>query len=147
MIKILVRKHKDLIKIFAGLCVKSIHNLIFKIIPRFITDSAQDLDKNGPGVDLENQWRDGGLLEGTATMVKKSVFELYSRHYNPFFVSAAEKWKKISQGDGGRRVAELLDPLLETKFFEIGSCVSFRLIYIKYFITKQLFHRKLTYTF
>jgi hypothetical protein len=69
-------------------------------------------------------------------MFKKPVFEAYSRHYNFFFVSAEEKWKKISQGDGGHWVAELLDPSLETKFFEIGSCISFRLIYTKYFIAK-----------
>jgi hypothetical protein len=36
-------------------------------------------------------------------MVKKPGFEAYSRHYNFFSVSAEEKWKKISQGDGGRR--------------------------------------------
>jgi hypothetical protein len=84
---------------------------------------------------------DGGHVQKTGF---QSLFEALQSF---FFVFAEEKWKKISQGDGGRRVAELLDPPLETKFFEIESCVSFRLIYIKYFIAKQLFHRKLTYAF
>ena len=50
MIRILVRKRKDLIKIFASLCIQSTHDLIFKIILRFIIDLARDLDKN--------EWRD-----------------------------------------------------------------------------------------
>jgi len=47
MIRILIRKHKDLIRIFAGLFLEFIKNLSFGIIPRFITDPVQDPDTNG----------------------------------------------------------------------------------------------------
>ncbi len=47
MIRILIRKHLDLIKIFVGLCLEPIHNSTFRIISKFITDPVQDPDKNG----------------------------------------------------------------------------------------------------
>ncbi len=43
---------------------------------------------------------------------QKTVFEVYSRQYNPFvFVSAEEKWKKNSRGGGRRRTAGFLTVL------------------------------------
>jgi len=45
MIKILRRKYKNSLKILAGLCLECIQNLIFGILPRFITDLVQDPSK------------------------------------------------------------------------------------------------------
>lgn len=39
----LIRKYKDLIKFFATLSLECFHNLMFRIIPRFITDPCRIL--------------------------------------------------------------------------------------------------------
>ncbi len=54
LIRISVRKHKDLIKIFAGLCSNSVQNMIFRIILRFLTDSAYE--GTSPSAPLGFQW-------------------------------------------------------------------------------------------
>ena len=46
MIKMLRRKYKDVVKIFAGLGLEVYSELIFRIVPRFITDPGQDPGKN-----------------------------------------------------------------------------------------------------